>query len=492
MLLSLIYGLAPCLYAEPTPVQPTGSGTDIDPYQVGTLANLYWITQNASSWDSYFEQTADIDVSSSSSWASGQGFSPIGKASPDTAFTGSYNGLGHYLDGITINRGTNNYTGLFGYVDGGTISDLGVTNANITGKYWVGALVGHQRTSSSVSRCYSTGTVTGTEGYIGGLVGQNYYSTITDSYSRVIVDSKSTAGGLCGNNNSGTIIRCFSTGTVDGDFFIMGLSWSSSGSSVVNSFWDTETSGILTSNGGTGKTTAEMMTESTFTDAGWDFTGESANGNDDTWSIDGSTNDGYPFLTTNQPPEIPTPITLTSFTATPVNGTVELAWETASETNNANFVIYRNDVAIASLAGAGTTSEPHTYSYVDDTVIPGVTYTYVLADVDYANEETKYTDNAITVSVANDLVETDFVVGAAYPNPFNPSVTINYQLSNINEVKAYVYDLNGTLMLELLNKTVPAGDHSLTWHASDMPSGVYILKMLSGNVASSQKLVLMK
>ena len=190
--------------------------------------------------------------------------------------------------------------------------------------------------------------------------------------------------------------------------------------------------------------------------------------------------------------DTPLPITLASFTATAVNGTVELAWETATETNNARFVIYRNDVAIGSVDGAGTTSEPHHYSFVDDAVVPGVTYTYVLADVDLGNKETKYTDEAVTVTVANDLVEVDFIVDAAYPNPFNPSVAISYQLSASDLVKASIYNSNGILVKELLNKNMTAGSHELVWNAANMPSGVYILKMSAGNTVNTQKLVLSK
>ncbi len=63
---------------------------------------------------------------------------------------------------------------------------------------------------------------------------------------------------------------------------------------VMDSFWDTQTSGQVTSGGGTGKTTAEMQMASIFTDAGWDFVGESVNGTEDIWSICEGTN--YPRL----------------------------------------------------------------------------------------------------------------------------------------------------------------------------------------------------
>jgi len=66
-----------------------------------------------------------------------------------------------------------------------------------------------------------------------------------------------------------------------------------------DSFWDTQTSGKSISNGGTGKTTSEMKTESTYTDAGWDFEIETENGTENHWDIDDKDallNDGYPFL----------------------------------------------------------------------------------------------------------------------------------------------------------------------------------------------------
>ena len=201
----------------------------------------------------------------------------------------------------------------------------------------------------------------------------------------------------------------------------------------------------------------------------------------------------YTFSTTaftiNDPP---LPITLASFTATAVNGTVELAWETASETNNASFMIYRNDVVIASVEGAGTTSEPHSYSYVDADVVPGVAYTYVLADVDYANVETKYDAQAVTVTLANDLLEADFVVGAAYPNPFNPTAVVPLTLSADAMVEASVYDLLGREVKALVNGNFAAGTHELHIDGSNMTTGIYLVKVMVDNVANIQKIALMK
>ena len=61
--------------------QPSGSGTENDPYFIANLENLYWITENSGEWDKYYVQTSDIDASSTSAWDEGQGFTPMGNNS---------------------------------------------------------------------------------------------------------------------------------------------------------------------------------------------------------------------------------------------------------------------------------------------------------------------------------------------------------------------------------------------------------------------------
>ena len=177
--------------------QPSGSGTEISPYQVATLDNLLWISTNDGSWGDDFIQMADIDASNTSSWNGGAGFSPLGN--DGTSFTGNYNGDGHYIAGLFINRPSTDCIGFFGYPNGANIQDLGVTNVNITGGCNVGGLVGYNYSSSTVSNSYSTGTVSG-DFYIGGLVGRNYSSsTVSNSYSTGSVSGDGYIGGLVGD-----------------------------------------------------------------------------------------------------------------------------------------------------------------------------------------------------------------------------------------------------------------------------------------------------
>ncbi len=127
---------------------------------------------------------------------------------------------------------------------------------------------------------------------VGGLIGYNR-GELTRCHSEALVhDTGFCAGGLVGENWD-TVAGCYSAGTVGGTARqvggLIGFSGrggrSGGGNPAANSFWDTQTSGQTTSAGGTGKTTAEMQTASTFLDAGWDFVDEAENGTADIWSI---------------------------------------------------------------------------------------------------------------------------------------------------------------------------------------------------------------
>ena len=245
----------------------TGNGTPADPYQIGTLVDLKWVAEHSDIWNSSFVQTADIDASTTSTWNSGNGFSPIGNVT--TKFTGSYNGQYHTITGLTISRSDEYNVGLFGVTTNAILKNIALLDCSIIGDHNVGGLVGYMGYNStlpsSISDCYCTGNVSGTE-YVSGLVGVNLRSNITNSYSTCNVTATADAAGLVGSNN---------------DNF-----------AITNCFYDKNISGQSDTGKGTPKTTAEMKTQSTFT--GWDFVGETANGTADIWAISGTQNSGYP------------------------------------------------------------------------------------------------------------------------------------------------------------------------------------------------------
>ncbi len=254
-----------------------GEGTEGSPYQIADFGDLLILSNNPVIWGSYFIQTADIEAgtTASATYDSGYGFSPIG-TSPGSPFTGSYNGKGHIVNNLYINRASGNESdenycygvGLFGYVSGGTIDSVGITNADINGYGYAGGLVGFLKegglvehsyvsgtvsgssrvgtfaglvyTNSTVSQCYCTGTAiggNGNESNIGGFVGRistnaNIYNCYTTAAVKHL-DTEGYAGGFCGYSHSSHIENVYSTGLVYepdgiGRFSVAGYNSSSS------------------------------------------------------------------------------------------------------------------------------------------------------------------------------------------------------------------------------------------------------------------------
>jgi filamentous hemagglutinin family protein len=215
------------------------------------------------------------------------------------------NNSGHVTGGANVG-------GITGY-NNGSITGA-VNTGQVTGEQsTVGGVVGFADNSSSVNNSWNTGTVTGVGVNVGGLVGYNASGTVETSYNAGAVTGDGGAvGGLLGEN-AGTVLNCYSIGSVMGagsnstgglvgnNFGYMNNTYSTgsvSGSSteggltaintgtIGNSFWDTTTSGQSTSNGGTGEATPALLSESTYSGAGWNIGTTTT----DTWVIfDGST-----------------------------------------------------------------------------------------------------------------------------------------------------------------------------------------------------------
>jgi hypothetical protein len=170
-------------------------------------------------------------------------------------------------------------------------------SGSVSGNASVGGLLGENQ--CSVSNSYSAGSVSGLE-YVGGLVGRNS-GPVSNSYSSSDITGDSYVGGLAGENGSpyyylfGTVSNSYSTGSVTGTFYVGGLVGANS-CNVTTSFWDTETSGQSTSDGGTGKNTTEMKDVTTFSGAGWNIAAVGLNGTDPAYIWNIVNNVTYPFL----------------------------------------------------------------------------------------------------------------------------------------------------------------------------------------------------
>ena len=90
------------------------------------------------------------------------------------------------------------------------------------------------------------------------------------------------------------------------------------------------------------------------------------------------------------------------------------------------------------------------------------------------------------------FVVNQFKLSHAYPNPFNPSTSLDLNLDVNSHVNASVYNINGQLVDVILDKDMQAGDHNLTWNAQSFSSGLYFIRLQAGDNVAIQKLVLMK
>jgi hypothetical protein len=261
--------------------------------------------------------------------ANGATIAPIGTST--APFTGTFDGQGYEISGLTIND-TGIYVGLFAYLGaGGQISNLGLTNVSVTAPsgYDVGGLVG--RNSGTISKSYTTGSVTGTAGNtnglngiaVGGVAGWNF-GTITQSYSAASVGSPGTGadlggisggndgtislsystgsvssipvsntdnfslGGLVGRNKTGSITQSYAMGSITGgpNSVLGGLvaTNDAGAGAVTNSYWDVQTTGQSTSVGGTGLTDAQLKSG---LPSGFDPT---------VWGSSPNVNNEYPYL----------------------------------------------------------------------------------------------------------------------------------------------------------------------------------------------------
>ena len=176
---------------------------------------------------------------------------------------------------------------------------------------FTGGMVGFI-SSSSISLCYSTGDVSGSQS-VGGLCGVSSDGEVSDSYASGDVTGIDSVGGLIGENSYSNITNTFAVGVVNSSGTkVGGLVGENYTFSIFNCFYDSDTTGQWSDNlsigiKGTPKTTEEMMQQATFT--GWDFT--------NIWGI--VENVTYPYLLT----EPVTPATYTvNFSVTGGNGTL--------------------------------------------------------------------------------------------------------------------------------------------------------------------------
>ncbi len=87
---------------------------------------------------------------------------------------------------------------------------------------------------------------------------------------------------------------------------------------------------------------------------------------------------------------------------------------------------------------------------------------------------------------------TEFALNQSYPNPFNPSTRIRYEIPQYSFVTLTVFDVLGNLVARAVNEEKPAGSYEITFNAENLPSGVYFYRLKAGSFIKTKKMVLMK
>jgi len=307
-----------------------GDGSAGNPYAISDVYGLQGINTVRNSGGSpdlslNYRLANDIDASGTRQWTDGRsivGFTPIGGSVPDLApFSGMFDGQGHTISGLFINRPSSSEVGLFGQV-AGAVQNLSLAGVDISGNSAVGSVAG--RNFGAISHVVASGTVAGNQ-FVGGLVGDNSppesstpptpsidqsstsvtvqggasanaigglvgYNTgnISLSYATGAITTgagSTSVGGLVGENFGGTISQVYATTAMSGappqfgglvGFFFSGT--------LTSSFWDVTTTGqsqaigssaSATSATATGLTTAQFQDPGTFVplarSQGWSF-----------------------------------------------------------------------------------------------------------------------------------------------------------------------------------------------------------------------------
>jgi hypothetical protein len=202
------------------------------------------------------------------------------------------------------------------------------------------------------------------------------------------------------------------------------------------------------------------------------------------------------------------PVEISLFEAIADYGYNSLNWRTESEENSLGFRVWRAETveigvfpaldefspvadwqSDAGLLGHENTSERMDYRYHDNNVVPGQIYVYRLEAVDLDGSSEYYGLSLYLTSLDK---PTAYSLAPNYPNPFNPSTQISFDLPNAGLTSLRVFNLQGQLVSTLLNEDLAWGRHSVTFDASSLASGTYFYQIEAGNFKETRKMILLK
>lgn len=226
---------------------------------------------------------------------------------------------------------------------------------------------------------------------------------------------------------------------------------------------------------------------------------------DNTQTIDGTTQNvwdlvsGIDHVTTDLEPFAPNNLSTSNY-----NGRARISWQRQSNDDYVtSYDIYRS--LLNRLFGYTKIGSTTNQFYIDYDILVGSGNTaYYKVKAINGTKVSDFSDYAsidyygLNKPVVNDssivqLVSYEYSLGANYPNPFNPSTTINYSIANPTNVKLQVYNLHGDEVATLVNDYKNPGNYSFEFKAFEyLPSGIYIYKVTTKDFSEYKKMMLLK
>ncbi|HNT52535.1 MAG TPA: FlgD immunoglobulin-like domain containing protein, partial [Candidatus Syntrophosphaera sp.] len=203
------------------------------------------------------------------------------------------------------------------------------------------------------------------------------------------------------------------------------------------------------------------------------------------------------------------PVALSSFTAAITNQNfVKLSWTTQSEINVAGYYLYRSTnnelsdaLVVSPLIPAQNNPTQQTYSFTDSEIYSHGTYYYWLQNVDLDGTDAYHGPVTVYYNAHNEYYQPEIPqkteLSAAFPNPFNPQVSIPFSLADAAVVNIRVFNSRGQLQKTFDLGFKGAGNYTVTWNGTDLDgqpasSGVYYIIMNTGQDTMTRKAVLLK
>ncbi|MCK4312299.1 MAG: T9SS type A sorting domain-containing protein [Candidatus Cloacimonetes bacterium] len=201
----------------------------------------------------------------------------------------------------------------------------------------------------------------------------------------------------------------------------------------------------------------------------------------------------------------PLPVTLTDFAAEFVADNLTILWTTQSESGNMGWNIYRGESntaleedntilinGVELIEGAGTTSEPTNYEFIDEYPVQvNETYWYWLESVSYTSDTGIYGPISLTIPEGETPppLPTITLLKGNYPNPFNPTTFIQFDIKEGETAELTIYNIRGQI---IESKTFEAGAYNYKWDSMDNASGVYFYKLRSESYSEFKKMMILK